>query len=423
MEREKALTKEDMRQLVESHAWIKTPFAYTRLSSRLSLIQQNALLMVSDHLQQYIRDFYNLHLDKSKKRPKSLFTEHMIKNGIPAFRIYLADLGVQPNNYKVVREAIEEMNVLVEHPILDENGIPTGETALNPVFEEFRVKETGDFYHYERENDEGVKELAESARHYGYIDVQINHKVAEWAFDMSAGYVNHLKLIARYSTKRPTPRLYLMLMRELGQKRQKARFTIQELKEYLGIVPYKDEKTGKMVTPYPKFAHFRTKVLDSVKADLDRMAALDQTDIKFEYTLVYPGTRKRGEPEYVEFTIIRTKLGDAYNVIVNHQPSEMRQQPRQQELFMEEYKEKFSHCMEEMAGKVKDDSIKAKLQMMQFEHFDTTKKVLYLQLPDSDYYQWIESDNVIRFVWSHLSKHFGKNIQLQYRLLKSSPKP
>ena len=411
-----------MRQLVESHAWIKTPFAYTRLSNRLSLIQQNALLMVSDHLQQYIRDFYNLHLDKSKKRPKSLFSEHLLKNGIPAFRIYLADLGVQPNNYKVVREAIEEMNVLVEHPVIDENGLPTGETALNPVFEEFRVKETGDYYHYERESDEGVTELAESARHYGYIDVQINHKVAEWAFDMSAGYVNHLKQIARYSTKRPTPRLYLMLMRELGQKKQKARFTIQELKEYLGIVPYKDEKTGQMVTPYPKFAHFRAKVLDSVKADLDRMAALDQTDIKFEYTLIYPGDRKRGEPEFVEFDIIRTKLGDAYNVIVNHQAPE-KAEPRQQDLFMGEYKAKFDKCMEEMLAKLPTDEAKAKLSQMQFEHWDASKKTLYIQIPDTDYYKWVESDKVIRFVGWHLAQHFGKKTILQYRVLSKSPNP
>ena len=422
MEKKQGISKEEMRQLVESHSWIKSPFAYTKLGANLSLVQQQSLLMVSDHLQTYIKDFYNLKLDKSKKRPKSLFTEHLLKNGIPPFRIYLADLGVQAGNYRDVRKAINEMAVMVEHPVLDDDGIPTGETAFNPVFEEFRVKETGDYYHYERENEEGLMEMAESVRHYGYIDVQINPKGAEWAFDMSAGYVNHLKLIARYSTKRPTPRLYLMLMRAIGQGKKRVRYTLQELKEYLGIVPYVNEK-GETVTPYPKFAHFRIKVLDAVRDDLDRMAKLNQTDIRFEYELIYPGSRKRGEPEYIEFKIERTQLGDAYNVIVNHQPSEIRQQPRQQELFMEEYREKFKQCMEEMAGKVKDDSIKAKLQMMQFEHFDTTKKVLYLQLPDSDYYQWIESDNVIRFVWSHLSKHFGKNIQLQYRLLKSSPKP
>ena len=335
MSEDKKQQMEEMRALVQKNSWIKTPFAYTKLASKATLIQQNALIMVSDNLQSYIKDFYNLHLDKSKKRPKSLFTEHLLKNGIPSFRIYLQDLGVQPNNYKVVREAIEEMNVLVEHPVLDENGIPTGETAFTPVFEEFRVKETGDFYKYETEGDAGLKETAISARHYGYIDVTINHRVAEWAFDMSAGYINHYKLIARYSSKRTTPRLYLLLMREVGKGKMSARFTVQEVKEYLGVVPYKDEKTGEMVTPYPKFAHFKTKVLEAVKQDLDRMAQLDQTDIRFEYVLVYPGDRKRGEPEYIDFKIIRTHLGDAYNVVVNHAKLPEDKRPVQAELFDE----------------------------------------------------------------------------------------
>lgn len=420
MNKQEKTTMQDMRELVASHSWIKSPFAYTKLGNKLSLIQQNALFMVSDNLQQYIKDFYNLHLDKSKKRPKSLFTEHLLKNGIPSFRIWLADLGVQPNNYKVVREAIEEMNVLVEHPILDENGIPTGETALNPVFEEFRVKETGDYYHYERENEEGVKELAESARHYGYIDVTINHKVAEWAFDMSAGYVNHLKLIARYSTKRPTPRLYLLLMRELGQKRQHVRFTIQELKEYLGIVPYKDDKTGEMVTPYPKFAHFKTKVLEAVKADLDRMALLDQTDIKFEYELIYPGSRKRGEPEYIDFTIIRTHLGDAYNVIVNHaKPEVQAMQPTQQDMFADEYRERWDNCMRELLSQVENEQARKKFQQIEFENYDKDSRTLLLRVPDNPFYEWLESERVIKFFFGYVSRYFDRRMRLQYRLMNS----
>lgn len=420
MNKQDKTTMQDMRELVASHSWIKSPFAYTKLGNKLSLIQQNALFMVSDNLQQYIKDFYNLHLDKSKKRPKSLFTEHLLKNGIPSFRIWLADLGVQPNNYKVVREAIEEMNVLVEHPILDENGIPTGETALNPVFEEFRVKETGDYYHYERENEEGVKELAESARHYGYIDVTINHKVAEWAFDMSAGYVNHLKLIARYSTKRPTPRLYLLLMRELGQKRQHVRFTIQELKEYLGIVPYKDDKTGEMVTPYPKFAHFKTKVLEAVKADLDRMALLDQTDIKFEYELIYPGSRKRGEPEYIDFTIIRTHLGDAYNVIVNHaKPEVQAMQPTQQDLFADEYRERWDNCMRELLSQVENEQARQRFQQIEFENYDKDSRTLLLRVPDNPFYEWLESERVIKFFFGYVSRYFDSRLRLQYRLMNS----
>lgn len=407
MEKKQGISKEEMRQLVESHSWIKSPFAYTKLGANLSLVQQQSLLMVSDHLQTYIKDFYNLKLDKSKKRPKSLFTEHLLKNGIPPFRIYLADLGVQAGNYRDVRKAINEMAVMVEHPVLDDDGIPTGETAFNPVFEEFRVKETGDYYHYERENEEGLMEMAESVRHYGYIDVQINPKVAEWAFDMSAGYVNHLKLIARYSTKRPTPRLYLMLMRAIGQGKKRVRYTLQELKEYLGIVPYVNEK-GETVTPYPKFAHFRIKVLDAVRDDLDRMAKLNQTDIRFEYELIYPGSRKRGEPEYIEFKIERTQLGDAYNVIVNHQPSELKPLPQQQDMFQDEYKAVWKKCLEDMVANVKDEQIKQRFRQIGFFQFDKTTNVLTLSIPDVKFHEWVEAEKVRKFLWYYLSQYFNK---------------
>lgn len=422
MSEEKKKQVQEMRQLVAQNSWIKTPFAYTRLASKATLIQQNALIMVSDRLQQYIKDFYNLHLDKSKKRPKSLFTEHLLKNGIPSFRIYLADLGVQPNNYKVVREAIEEMNVLVEHPVIDENGVPTGETAFTPVFEEFRVKETGDFYRYETENEDGLRETAVSARHYGYIDVTINHRVAEWAFDMSAGYVNHYKLIARYSTKRTTPRLYLLLMREMGKGKMTARFTVAEVKEYLGIVPYKDEATGEMVTPYPKFAHFRTKVLEAVREDLNRMAKLDQTDITFDYELVYPGQRKRGEPEYIDFTIRRTRLGDAYNVVVNHASlPDTPAQPVQTEIFTEEqqrYSDTFSAVMADVLAQVHDEKTQNAFRQITFENYDDLTHTLLLQVPDRKFYAWADSDKIRPFFVHHIKQRFPDIIVLNYRILK-----
>ena len=407
---------QQMRELVANNSWIKTPFSYTKLSNRASLIQQNALLMVSDHLQSYLKDFYNLHLDKSKKRPKSLFTEHLLKNGIPSFRIYLADLGVQPNNYKVVRDAIEEMNMLVEHPVIDENGIPTGETIFSPVFVEFRVKETGDFYKFKTENDDGLEETAISARHYGYIDVTINHRVAEWTFDMSQGYVNHYKMIARYSSKRSTPRLYLLLMREVGKGKMTARLTVGEVKEYLGIVPYKDEKTGEMVTPYPKFAHFRSKVLDAVKEDLDRMARENHTDIKFDYKLVYPGERKRGEPEYIDFFIMRTMLGDAYNVVVNHKKSELLgAEPVQAEIFTDAYEDVFKKCIAEISSKAETDDARAYFSSLQYINYNKDSGVLMVMVPSQEVYQWLESDKVLPYWYSFLRKHFGKKLTLNYK--------
>ena len=86
MEKKQGISKEEMRQLVESHSWIKSPFAYTKLGANLSLVQQQSLLMVSDHLQTYIKDFYNLKLDKSKKRPKSIILLRLFRMFRPSRR-------------------------------------------------------------------------------------------------------------------------------------------------------------------------------------------------------------------------------------------------------------------------------------------------------------------------------------------------
>ena len=412
------ITIQQMRELVARESWVKTPFRYTELGAGLSLIQQQAMLMVSGHLQTYIKDFYNLHLDRSKNRPKALFSEHVLKTGIPPFKIWLADLGVQPNNYNAAREAIEEINLQVEHPELDENGHETGRTLLTHVFSQFGFEETGEYYHFGEENEDGEKKAVKMKN--PYIDVKINPDVALWAFDMSQGYVNHLKMIASYSSKRSTPRLYLMLMNRTKKGEKEVTIPLMELKTYLGIVPYKDEKTGEMVVPYPKFANFKQKVLEAVKQDLERMAALDppKTDITFTYEPVYPGTRKKGDPEAIKFFVERTVLGDAYNVVVNHKPSELIKKPVQQEMFADEYERIWANCLDDICENVKDEKIREKFRLIHFESFTKADGLLMLQIPDVAYHQWLESDKVLKFFYSFLSKHFGKDIKLNYRLPK-----
>ena len=164
---------------------IKTPNSYIKLGATRTLLQQDSLLMVSAHLQEYVKTFFELGLHHSGAPVRPLFTKYVLEHGIPPFKIYLADMGIKAQNYQTVREAIAEMNVVVEHAELDDQGRKTGGTIFSPVFKQFRVPE-----------------------HYGYIEVEINNNVAQYAFDMAQGYISHPKLIARYATKRSTPPLY-----------------------------------------------------------------------------------------------------------------------------------------------------------------------------------------------------------------------
>lgn len=262
---------------------IKTPNSYIKLGATRTLLQQDSLLMVSAHLQEYVKTFFELGLHHSGAPVRPLFTKYVLEHGIPPFKIYLADMGIKAQNYQTVREAIAEMNVVVEHAELVEEGRKTGGTIFSPVFKQFRVPE-----------------------HYGYIEVEINNNVAQYAFDMAQGYISHPKLIARYATKRSTPPLYFKLLME---HRNVVRLSVPEVKKAIGMEPFRDETTGEWVVPYAKFAHFKTKVLDTVKADLDQMTADGHADLTFTYEPIYHGDRRRGDPDYIEFNVKR--VGDS----------------------------------------------------------------------------------------------------------------
>jgi len=258
---------------------IKTPNSYIKLGATRTLLQQDSLLMVSAHLQEYVKTFFELGLHHSGAPVRPLFTKYVLEHGIPPFKIYLADMGIKAQNYQTVREAIAEMNVVVEHAELDDQGRKTGGTIFSPVFKQFRVPE-----------------------HYGFIEVEINNNVAQYAFDMAQGYISHPKMIARYATKRSTPPLYFKLLME---HRKVVRLTVPEVKKAIGMEPFRDERTGEWVVPYAKFAHFKTKVLDAVKRDLDQMVQDGHADLTFTYEPIYLGDRRRGDPDYIEFLVKR----------------------------------------------------------------------------------------------------------------------
>ena len=397
-----------MQQMVAQRSWVKTPWNYTKLSGGMSLIQQQALPMVSEHLQGYIRKFYELKLDKARNTPKSLFTEHVLREGIPPFRIYLQDLGIEPSNYGAARKAIDEINLQVEYTVTDEQGQPTDKTELANVFTTFGFEKTGDYYHYT--NKQGKADYTKMQQ--PYIDVKINPDVAIWAFNMQDGYVNHLKMIAMYSTKRSTPRIYLMLMKRMRKEQTAAdiRIPFGELKEYLGIAP----------NAYPMFRSFKQKVLDAVQQDLQRMAreVPPQTDITFTYDLCYPGRRKMGDPEAILFHVERTSLGMAYGIVVSKarlpiEPDMFATDPQQQP-----YRDAFGRMMTELLAVAKTEQTREVFQSLRFEHYDEARHTVLVQLTDKRHYDFLESAAVQPHYLAALRRHFGDDAVPLYRLPK-----
>ena len=72
--------------------WINTPFAFTRLSKNLTLLQQAVLVKVSEQLQPFIQEFFGSDLARSRKIPKSLFSEAAKNSGVTQIYIPFAEL-------------------------------------------------------------------------------------------------------------------------------------------------------------------------------------------------------------------------------------------------------------------------------------------------------------------------------------------
>lgn len=313
----KALVKADL----SDERWINTPFFFSTFGADFSLLQQDIMFMVSSHLQSYITKFFAEGRDKESVYPNALFSEKDFAEGLPSIKIKLSDLAVLDSNYGSIKDAVEEIfNFTLKVPKAG-----GGFTDWLHMFSKMTVPNSLNKYHYV--DDKGVMQAVD--RSLGYIDVKINPDVALYVFDMNKGYINHLALIARYSSKRVTPRLYLYLMRYVSQNRMVARVSIDELKEYLGFVQV-DKTTGERTVQYPKFSHFRTKILDAAQQDLEDMSLQNQSEIVFSYKLLYrqagklvykPPKEAKGNPDLIEFIIKRSDLGNARNMIVHRSTS------------------------------------------------------------------------------------------------------
>ena len=222
------IRKEDL----HADRWINTPFGYTRFGSEFSLLQQDIMLKVSEHLQEYISDFFDEKRNESDLVPKSLFSEYMLDNGIPTIKIPLADLGIGKEHYAEIEQLVKDKdgNVVSKGGQIEAiRTLGVRKPYIDPKTGKRRMKLINVFSSVDV--PVGDNKESTTARKEGYIELKINTDVAAYAFDMSNGYVPHIKQIAQYSTKRTAPRIYLYLMREYSLGRMKVKVPLMELKE------------------------------------------------------------------------------------------------------------------------------------------------------------------------------------------------
>lgn len=285
MEREKQLPQQ----------YISTPFAYTKFSKNLSLLQQTVLTKVSEHLQGYVRHFFGSDLREDRKVPRPLFSEAEKSNGMPEFVMSYAELGVDIANYNVARAAVQEvLNLTVDAPSEDSDGKAS-------------VKAFNIFSHANISFEGGTG-----------VSFRLNPEVVDYVFDMSQGYVRHPADIARIGQIERMPMMYYYLHKKSEHwKHRVVRLTVLEIKTYLGmlgkITEGTDERSGRprkggkeKKEAYPKFSQFKKNVIETSINDINRLRKDGLLDVCVSYEPIYNGKRKVGNPAYIEFTIYDT---------------------------------------------------------------------------------------------------------------------
>lgn len=269
MEQEKSLTP---------NSYINTPFAYARLLNKYNRHQLHLLLRVSDRLQEYIKKFYSSDLKDSEAHPKPLFSEED-KSNMERIVVNFSELGITTNNIPNVQEKIDEaLELVLRRPKLRSNGVL--DFVAIPAFTHI-----------------------ETDREHQQILFKINMDIADELFDMSFGYISHPDDIALLANVEKMPCLYFYLRHQmLNWKKKTVRVNIFDLKDALGLV-VRNEKNEITKIKYPKFFHFKQRVIDPAIEDLDRLKSLGQIDKSFSVEYDYDNGKKRGDPDWIVFSI------------------------------------------------------------------------------------------------------------------------
>ena len=378
--------------------WINTPFAFTRLSKNLSLLQQSVLVKVSEQLQPFIKEFFGSDLAKSRKVPKALFSEAVKNSGVTQIYISYAELGIPENNFFAVKQAMKEvLDVKVEGPKKNEDG--TWGMHMYNVFlsGETSIKNTGVVF--------GLNPQV--------IDPDKHLYVLDYAFNMTEGYVSHPDNIALIGEVARMPKIYYILRDASGNnwKDRKIRLTVSKIKKYLGMLEFSGTELVKEA--YPKFSQFKKNVLDNSIADINRLKQMGQLDVCVSYEPIYNGKRKIGNPAFIEFSVYDT-------IEQMKQATQQGQQEQPQSLFAEAEEVKSGEKEWQQFLCLIDKEIAADFQKAQFLSYDGM--YLILGVTNRDVPTMIEKHfdkkDVLNHVEKCLTKTFGKTITLKYKLMK-----
>lgn len=277
---------------IEGSDYIKNPLVYAQMRGNLSLLQTNVYVAIVAALQDRISQYYDKPTNGGQQL--TLFDDELRDERPIHLSIPLSSLGIRSKYYKEIDEAVQKMQEVsytIRHKVNGQWKIERH--ILLPII---KIPDTTSEAGYVRKK--------------GMIEITMLAETAKHFFDMSTGYVSHLRNIVTLCKNSKTPRLYIYLC-YLNSKQYNGvgEVNYMELKEFLGALEYEDKaRTIIKTDKYKAFSYFVRDVLEPVKKELDYLADVEhQVEFSYEYTPNYPNGKTRGNPDSITFKLRKGK--------------------------------------------------------------------------------------------------------------------
>ena len=309
---------EEKRELAKQE-YINTPFAYLKLQTGLSLLQQDIMTRVSAHLQKYFNEYWSDNeLRFSKENPRTFLTDEQIENLGP-IRINFSEIRISPDSYERLDEARNKiMDIKIKGLVETEGGkkdrkwnvfsyvdLPVTDSGTTVMKKDRKVDESGKVHKV------GEAKKTETDRYRGYMEVYLDKDLIKHTFNMISGYVTHPEKIAQIGRVPNMPSMYYFIRHRMnnfrpdkdGKEITTATISIEDLREHLAMY-IRDAKGEIIKVKYPKYSRFKSQVLTVILDEIKRCFDKGLIDAYFEMSEIRPRGKKTGEPTSITFTKI-----------------------------------------------------------------------------------------------------------------------
>ena len=253
---------------IEEETWLLAPLTLTLMRHNYTSVQNKVLMSILEGLQNILRQMLNQ--PGVNKLADIQRGEIANEKGGLSFNLDFRTFGIDRNHYNELRSSLKMLpSIPVEIPFKSKEG-----------------------KHYRKVTSLCDVYIPEE-KYKTYVVVHIDKEVAEKLVSFELGWHRLGKEVVTSSNNKYTQRIYMYIT--AWTRVGRSIMSSQELRKWLQL----EDK-------YREFRKLAARVLDPAQKELEELARAGYCDCYFTYQKKYTGYKKAGEPDAIEFKIMKS---------------------------------------------------------------------------------------------------------------------